>query len=132
MTTGVCCKSVTRLNRPPPFPVDCPPWPGWTLCRSPLCNNLTGVLPMETTRLSTKGQIILPRNIRVSRAWGPGTEFTVEETKEGVLLRPASRFPETRLDDVVGSLRSTGKPKTLAQMDAAIAKEVKRRHDSGR
>jgi AbrB family looped-hinge helix DNA binding protein len=32
---------------------------------------------METTRLSTKGQIILPKGIRVSRAWGPGTEFTV-------------------------------------------------------
>ena len=26
-----------------------------------MCHNLTGVLPMETTRLSTKGQIILPK-----------------------------------------------------------------------
>ena len=34
---------------------------------------------METTRLSTKGQIVLPKTIRASRAWGPGTEFTVEE-----------------------------------------------------
>jgi AbrB family looped-hinge helix DNA binding protein len=42
---------------------------------------------METTRLSTKGQIILPKAIRDSRAWGPGTEFTVEETGEGILLR---------------------------------------------
>lgn len=47
---------------------------------------------METTRLSTKGQIVLPRSIRVSREWGPGTKFTIEETGEGILLRP-SVFP---------------------------------------
>ena len=47
---------------------------------------------METTRLSTKGQIILPKGIRVSNAWGPGTEFTVEEAGGGILLRPAARF----------------------------------------
>jgi len=87
---------------------------------------------METTRLSTKGQIILPKNIRVSRAWAPGTEFTVEETSDGVLLRPAERFSTTDLDEVAGCLRSKRKSKTPAQMRAAIAREVMRRHDRGR
>jgi len=87
---------------------------------------------MEITRLSTKGQIILPKNIRISRAWTPGTEFTVEETRDGVLLRPAVRFPETDLDEVAGCLRFKGKPKTVAQMNAAIRREVMRRHDRGR
>jgi AbrB family looped-hinge helix DNA binding protein len=87
---------------------------------------------METTRLSTKGQIILPKTIRTSRAWGPGTEFTVEETDDGVLLRPAKRFPAAALDEVVGCLRYKGKPKTIAQMHSAIKREVKRRHDRGR
>lgn len=32
---------------------------------------------MENTRLSTKGQIVLPKAVRTSRAWGPGTEFTI-------------------------------------------------------
>ena len=68
---------------------------------------------METTRLSTKGQLILPKTLRDSRAWLPGTEFRVEETPEGVLLRPVSRFPQTRLEDVVGCLEWTGKPKTM-------------------
>jgi AbrB family looped-hinge helix DNA binding protein len=83
---------------------------------------------METTRLSTKGQIVLPRGIRASRAWGPGTEFIVEETGDGVLLRPSKRFPETRVEDVVGSLRSKRKAASLAQMDVAIAREVVRRN----
>ena len=87
---------------------------------------------METTRLSTKGQIILPKGIRDSRAWGPGTEFEVEETGDGILLRPAAHFPDTHLEEVAGSLRSSRKSKTPAQMRAAIVREVTRRHDRGR
>jgi AbrB family looped-hinge helix DNA binding protein len=87
---------------------------------------------LETTRLSTKGQIILPKNIRVSRAWAPGTEFTVEETGDGILLRPAGRFPAADLTEVAGCLRSKRKAKTPAQMRAAIGHEVMRRHDRGR
>ena len=87
---------------------------------------------MKTTRLSTKGQIILPKGIRVSRAWGPGTEFTVEETGNGILLRPTARFPEADLAEVAGCLRSNRKSKTPAQMSAAIGREVMRRHDRRR
>jgi AbrB family looped-hinge helix DNA binding protein len=87
---------------------------------------------MGTTRLSTKGQIILPKDIRDARAWGPGTEFTVEETGDGILLRPAARFPETDLKDVAGVLRSKRISKTPAQMRTAIDREVRRRHDRGR
>ena len=87
---------------------------------------------METTRLSTKGQIVLPKNIRTSRAWKPGTEFTIEETGDGILLRPAAHFPEVNLDQVAGCLRSKRKLKTPAQMDTAIEREVIRRHDRGR
>ena len=87
---------------------------------------------METTRLSTKGQVILPRAIRTARAWTPGTEFYVEETPEGVLLRPAGRFPESRLEEVAGCLKWTGRPKTITQMRGAITRELKRRHDRGR
>jgi AbrB family looped-hinge helix DNA binding protein len=87
---------------------------------------------MEITRLSTKGQIVLPKGIRASRAWGPGTEFTVEETVNGILLRPATRFPVSDLEEVAGCLGSRRKPKTPAQMRAAIGREVVRRHDRGR
>ena len=87
---------------------------------------------METTRLSTKGQIILPKAIRESRAWGPGTVFTVEQSGDGILLRPAERFKAADLEEVAGCLRSKRKPKTDAQMRAAIRREVMRRHDRGR
>ena len=87
---------------------------------------------METTRLSTKGQIILPKSIRVSRDWKPGTAFTIEEAGDGILLRPATHFPAADLEEVAGCLRSNRKAKTPAQMRAAIGREVLRRHDRGR
>ena len=59
-------------------------------------------------------------------------EFTVEETGDGVLLRPAGSFPETSLYQVAGCLRPPRKSKTVGQMHAAIRREVMRRHDRGR
>ena len=87
---------------------------------------------METTRLSTKGQIVVPRKIRELHGWGPGTEFTVEETAAGILLRPAARFPETDLDSVAGCLRPKGKARSFTSMGTAVRNEVVRRHDRGR
>jgi AbrB family looped-hinge helix DNA binding protein len=85
-----------------------------------------------TTILSTKGQIILPKAIRERRKWAPGTRFLVEETKDGVLLRPAPLFAPTRHEDVAGMLAYDGPPKTIEEMDEAIAAEVERRHARGR
>jgi AbrB family looped-hinge helix DNA binding protein len=85
-----------------------------------------------TTTVSTKGQVILPKVVRQRRHWEPGTRLVVEETADGVLLRRARVFPETRPADVYGSLRYEGPPKTLEEMDAGIVAEVKRRHARGR
>lgn len=87
---------------------------------------------METTRVSTNGRIILPKKIRSSRSWGPGTEFTVEETREGVVSRPINRFPKTKIEDVVGCLRTNRKAATLAEMDAGITAMIRERHSRGR
>ena len=87
---------------------------------------------METTRLSSKGQIVLPSSIRTAKSWEPGTEFTVEATEDGVLIRPKACFPPTTLDQVVGILQTAHKTKTPAQMRKAIEQEIRRRHESGR
>ncbi len=87
---------------------------------------------METTRLSTRGQIVLPLSIRTARALTPGTEFRVEDTAEGVLLRPVRSLPETRLEDVAGALKYKGPPKSLQDMDEAVTRGVRERHERGR
>ena len=85
-----------------------------------------------TTVVSTKGQVILPKGVRERQTWGPGTRLTVEETPDGVLLKAAPLFPPTRMEDVCGMLKYEGPPKTLEEMDAAIAAEVRERHARGR
>jgi AbrB family looped-hinge helix DNA binding protein len=82
----------------------------------------------STTTVSTKGQVILPKAIRERRRWEAGTRLIVEETADGVLLRPARYFPETRPEDVYGSLAYKGKPKTIEEMNAGILAEARRRH----
>ena len=84
------------------------------------------------TRLSTKGQVILPKAIRERRKWGPGTRLVIQEMADGVLLKAAPVFTPTRHEDVAGMLAYTGPPKTIEEMDAGIEAEVKRRHARGR
>ena len=78
----------------------------------------------ETTRLSSKGQVIIPKTIRETYRWAMGQEFIVEDTGEGILLRPKSPFPRTTLEEVAGCLKYSGPPKTLEQMENAIRKGV--------
>ena len=115
------------------------------LHREPLASGnanryLTNVLPREaamadpektTTIMSTKGQVILPKAIRRQRRWDTGTRLLVEDTPEGVLLRPALVFAQTRPEDVFASLPFSGAPKTLKDMEAGIVAEAKRRHARG-
>ncbi|WP_111563169.1 AbrB/MazE/SpoVT family DNA-binding domain-containing protein [Rhizobium sp.] len=81
------------------------------------------------TTVSTKGQVILPKAIRQRRDWEAGTRLIVEETPDGVLLKRAPAFAPTRPEDVFGMLAYKGEPKTLEEMDAGIAAEVRRRYD---
>jgi AbrB family looped-hinge helix DNA binding protein len=87
---------------------------------------------MDTTRLSSKGQIILPKTVREAHHWAPGTDFLVEDTGDGVLLRPIKTGQPTRLEDVVGCLPVKGSPRSIEDMDAAIAAELRDRRDRGR
>jgi AbrB family looped-hinge helix DNA binding protein len=80
---------------------------------------------METTKLSSKGQIILPKSVRDSHHWSAGMEFEIEDTPDGVMLRPAKSFSPTRLRDVIGCTGYAGPAKTLEDMEAAIAEGAK-------
>ncbi len=87
---------------------------------------------METTKLSSKGQIVLPKAVGDAGEWPAGTEFEVREVPDGVLLRALRTIPGTQLEEVFGCLRYTGKPKTVSEMKRGVAREVKKRSDRGR
>lgn len=77
------------------------------------------------THLSTKGQVIVPKEIRDRRKWKSGMRLVVEERPDGVLLRPESPFPPTTIEEVAGSLKHLVKrPLTIEEMDAAVSEEA--------
>ena len=84
-----------------------------------------------TTTVSTKGQVVLPKAIRRALRWEAGTRLAVENTPEGVLLKPAPVFAETRPEEVFGRLACDGAPKSLSEMEAGILAEAKRRYAGG-
>jgi AbrB family looped-hinge helix DNA binding protein len=79
---------------------------------------------METTLLSSKGQVIIPKTIRSSHHWRPGTRFVVEDVQGGVLLKPLSSFPATDLESGLGCVGYKGPAKSLDEMQAAIDDEL--------
>jgi AbrB family looped-hinge helix DNA binding protein len=87
---------------------------------------------METTRLSSKGQVILPKSVRDQHHWTAGMDFSVEDTGDGVLLRPIRPSQPSRLEDVAGCLHRSGAARTIEDMDAAIDAELRERRDRGR
>lgn len=75
---------------------------------------------MDTTRLSSKGQVIIPKAVREAHGWAEGLEFVIEDLPDGIVLRPAKLFPATKVEDVYGCLSYTGEPKTIDEMKRGI------------
>lgn len=81
---------------------------------------------MSTTRLSGKGQVILPKTIREARGWQPGLEFEVEDRPDGVLLRPVAEIVSKTVSDLLGYVGCRGPRRAIEEMDAAVLEEAKR------
>lgn len=84
---------------------------------------------MLSTTLSSKGQVVIPKELRDARHWQAGMNLIVEEVPQGLLIRSAksSLFPPTSIDDVMGSLRYSGSTLSLEEIDKRLHADVKKR-----
>jgi AbrB family looped-hinge helix DNA binding protein len=80
---------------------------------------------MESIKLSSKGQVIIPKHIRTSYHWETGQELMLIDTGNGILLQPKAPFSESTLNEVAGCLSYTGTAKTVDDMNTAIANGLK-------
>ena len=88
---------------------------------------------MQLTRLSSKGQVIIPKSIRDAHKWQVGQELVVLDVEEGLLLTAKKTFDETSLDKVAGCLARKGKPKSLQDLKTGLRDGLRERwHDLGR
>ncbi|HWM89418.1 MAG TPA: AbrB/MazE/SpoVT family DNA-binding domain-containing protein [Thermoanaerobaculia bacterium] len=80
-----------------------------------------------TVRLSTKGQLVVPKEIRQRHGWAEGMDLVLENQDDSVLFRPTRQFPETTLEDLVGCTGYKGPTKSLKEMEGGIAKGARDR-----
>jgi AbrB family looped-hinge helix DNA binding protein len=83
---------------------------------------------VPTTRLSSKGQVIIPKGIRTARGWEPGLVFMVEERGDGaIVLRPWRPSRTASAKSLLGCTGYRGPRRSLRDMDEAVAREARRR-----
>lgn len=86
--------------------------------------------PVEfAARLSPKGQLVVPKQIRERHGWAAGVELVFEDLGDRVVLREAGEaeeMPETALEDLIGCSGYSGPAKTLEQMEEGIARGARR------
>ena len=87
---------------------------------------------METTKLSSQGQVIIPKSLRDAHHWEAGIELIAINMGDGILLKPKKPFLEKKLTEVAGCLKYHGTPKSLEDMDEAIRQGIEELwHDRG-
>lgn len=83
---------------------------------------------MQHTTLSSKGQVIIPKALRVARQWGPGTQLEVHDTPEGILLRPSAPGTKVALSEGLAAIRRhlayTGPSVTVEEMHAEVLRQA--------
>lgn len=85
-----------------------------------------------TTRVSSRGQVVLPASVRASKNWGPGTELVVVDQGDEVVLRKRSRreelYPPITIDEFLAGRPTYEGPRiTDEMMNEAILEEARRR-----
>lgn len=87
---------------------------------------------MHLTRLSSKGQITIPKPLRDAHDWQVGTRLEVIDTVDGVLLKPVVARQATALSEglaaICNRLAYKGPVISLEDMNAAVLQEAKNRH----
>lgn len=88
---------------------------------------------MKTVKLSSKGQIVIPKAMRNDLLLPPGTEFVICATATGLTLTPTTLFPKTTLREVRGFLAKRGRSLLSdADIKASIKAKLKARDDASK
>jgi len=73
-------------------------------------------MPIATITLSSKGQVVIPKEIRDQLHWEAGRKLTIETTEHGVLLKSSVKDKHLRLEDLRGILKYDGPPISIDEL----------------
>jgi AbrB family looped-hinge helix DNA binding protein len=73
---------------------------------------------MLTTKLSSRGQLVIPKQVRDAHQWSENTEFSVREQDDGIFLVTLPAKAKSRpLSALIGSLPSPKNKRKLSTRD---------------
>ena len=88
---------------------------------------------METVKMSSKGQIVIPKAMRDSHHLQAGVEFVIIEEGNSLRLVPAANVKRATVDEVGGILHRTGRaPMSDDDMRAALRAKAKANDDASK
>jgi len=67
-------------------------------------------MTIATITLSSKGQVVIPKEIRDELHWEPGTQLALISTPFGVTIKAMPQKTGRRLEDLIGMLKHEGPP----------------------
>ena len=79
---------------------------------------------LATTRMSSKGQVVIPEEIRKKLGLKPGSQFVVIGEKDTVIFKSISMPKKEEFDDLLKKIRTEAKKTGLKKQD--ISKAIKK------
>lgn len=78
---------------------------------------------VATTRMSSKGQVVIPEAIRKQLGLGPGVEFVVFGEGDTIVLKQISAPSMREFDEVIARARKEARRAGMKRSDVAAAIE---------
>jgi AbrB family looped-hinge helix DNA binding protein len=79
---------------------------------------------IATTRMSSKGQVVIPEEIRTSMKLNPGEQFVVLGEKDVIILKTVTPPSLTEFDELIQTARKQARKAGLKKSD--VAKIIKK------
>jgi len=77
--------------------------------------------PLATTKMSSKGQIVIPEHIRKRLGLKPGAQFVVVGQNDVVILKTITQPSMTEFDQLISEARKQAKKAGIKKTDIAAA-----------
>lgn len=73
-------------------------------------------MSVTTITLSSKGQVVIPKEIRDELHWLAGTQITLISSASGVTLKAVPNKTGRKLEDLIGMLKYEGPPLSIEEL----------------
>ena len=84
-------------------------------------------MAVSTTKMSSKGQVVIPENIRESLGLRTGARFVVVAGQDAILLKPVTQPSMEEFDELLAEARRQARRAGLEQSDIGNAVAAVRR-----